>query len=155
LARIGGDLNFVEEGRNLIERAVFDTDRCLYELCKAGADLNRTAVLNAMPPIFLSLLMTHVKTIETFCKYGIDVNILYDVRLVGIVTPIIYILDRQTYTKPDDATLYEIFMLLLPRSDLSLADSNGDTPLEFAKKKGLVKYALAIARESLKRKTKK
>lgn len=148
LARIGGDIDFIEDDRTLIEKAVFDTDKSLYELCKAGANMNRTAVANATPPIFLALLMSHLETVKTFCKYGVDVNILYDARHNGhLLTPIIYILDKVH----NDST-YEIFMELLPLSDLTLADSDGVTPLEFAKNNGMTKYALAIGREALKRK---
>lgn len=154
LAKIGGDLNFIEDGRTLIERVIFDTGRALHELCKAGADVNLTAIPNAMPPIFLAIMTTHLPAIKSLCKYGANMNILYDVRLVGLVTPILYILDKHTYTRPENPVIYDIFMELLPLSDLTLADS-GDTPLEFAKKNKMTKYALAIGREALKRKTQK
>ena len=153
LARIGGDLNYTEDGRTLVERAVFDTDRALYDLCEAGADVNRTAVPNAMPPLFLVLMTTHLAGVKILCDNGANVNILYNIGNRGHhMSPIIYILDKQTFSDPDKTLLYEIFMILLPRSDLRLTDSNGDTPLEFAKKNGLTKYILAIGREALKRK---
>lgn len=151
LARCGGNLNFTEDGRTLVESALFQTDDALYELCKAGADVNRTAIPNAMPPIFLTIMMTNLLAVKTLCKFGANLNNLYNVRLVGMVTPLRYILDKHTYT-PENPLIYDIFMELLPLSDLTLRDPNGETPLEFAKKNNMTKYALAIGRELLKRK---
>ena len=151
LARCGGNLNFTEDDRTLVESALFQTDDALYELCKAGADVNRTAVPNAMPPIFLAIMMTNLPAVKTLCKFGAKLNILYNVRLVGMVTPIRYILDKHSYTKPENPVIYDIFMELLPFSDLTLVDPEGNTPLEFAKKNNMTKYALAIGRELLKR----
>jgi ankyrin repeat protein len=142
LARIGGDVNYEQDGRTLIERAIFGTDEALLELCKAGADLNRTAVPNAMPPIFLVLMVGNLPAIKMLCKYGANVNVLYNVR-GKVLSPILYMLD-----KADDKT-YETFMELLPLSDLSLG---GVTPLEYAERRRLTKYVLAIGRERMKRK---
>lgn len=145
LARIGGDLNYEQDGRTLVERAIFGTDASLLELCKAGADLNRTAIPNAMPPIFLVLMVGNLQAIKMLCKYGANVNVLYNVR-GKVLSPIIYILD-----KADDKT-YEAFMELLPLSDLTLADTKGVVPLEYAERRRLTKYVLAIGRERMKRK---
>ena len=145
LARIGGDLNYEQDGRTLVERAIFGTDEALLELCKAGADLNRTAVPNAMPPIFLVLMVGNLPAVKMLCKYGANVNVLYNVR-GKVLSPILYMLD-----KADDNT-YETFMELLPLSDLTLADANGVAPLEYAETKKLTKYVLAMWRERIKRK---
>jgi ankyrin repeat protein len=142
LARIGGDLNYEQDGRNLVERAIFGTDEALLELCKAGADLNRTAVPNAMPPIFLILMIGNLPAIKMLCKYGANVNVLYNVR-GKVLSPILYML-----SKAGDNT-YETFMELLPLSDLTLGDV---APLEYAERRRLTKYVLAIGRERMKRK---
>jgi len=156
LAKAGGDLNFIVDGRTLIERAVlpqFKDDSILNQLCKAGANMNMTAVPNAMPPIFLALLPTYVSGVKVLCKYGVDVNILYDVSHSGHhISPIIHILQKKAYTDSEDRELYEIFMALLPLSDLTLADSEGKTPVEYAKKNRLPKYEIAIDHELRKRK---
>lgn len=142
LARIGGDLNYEQDGRTLVERAIFGTDASLLELCKAGADLNRTAVPNAMPPIFLVLMVGNLPAIKMLCKYGANVNVLYNVR-GKVLSPILYMLD-----KAEDKT-YEAFMELLPLSDLTLGHV---APLEYAERRRLTKYVLAIGRERMKRK---
>jgi ankyrin repeat protein len=156
LAKMGGDLNFIIYGRTLVERAVlpqFKDNSILNELCKAGANMNITAVPNAMPPIFLALLPTYVSGVKILCKHGVDVNILYDVSHSGHhVSPIIHILQKKAHTDSEDKELYEMFMALLPLSDLTLADSEGKTPIEYAKKHRLPKYEIAIDHELRKRK---
>jgi ankyrin repeat protein len=156
LAKMGGDLNFIVYGRTLVERAVlpqFKDNSILNELCKAGANMNITAVPNAMPPIFLALLPTYVSGVKVLCKHGVDVNILYDVSHSGHhVSPIIHILQKKAHTDSEDKELYEMFMALLPLSDLTLADSEGKTPIEYAKKHRLPKYEIAIDHELRKRK---
>jgi hypothetical protein len=97
-----------------------------------------------MPPIFLAIMIGHLPAVKMLCKYGTNVNVLYDVRHVGMVTPILYILEKACL----EDNVYDIFMELLPLSDLSLGV---DTPMEFAKKYKITKYSLAIGRELLKR----
>jgi hypothetical protein len=53
--------------------------------------------------------------------------------------------------KAEDNT-YEAFMELLPLSDLTLAHASGVAPLEYAQRRRLTKYVLAIGRERMKRK---
>lgn len=156
LVKMGCDINIVENGRTLIERAVlpmFKDDKMLVELCKAGANLNITSLPNAMPPIFLALLPTYVAGVKILCKYGVDVNILYDVSHKAYhVSPIIYILRKPSHTASTDRELYEIFTALLPLADLTLEDSHGNNPMYYAKKHTLSKYEFAIEREMRKRK---
>ena len=100
---------------------------------------------SALYCISLALKKTYLSGVKLLCTYGVDVNILYDVSRTGYyITPIIYILTKRGYTDSEDNKLYEMFKAILPLSDLTLADSEGKTPLEHAKKHSLHNYERAI-----------
>jgi len=149
LAKLGGDVNYVEDGETLIEKNVSKEEK-LRVLLKAGADPNRTGTPNANPPIFECIYYCKSGPVKALCNYA-DVNILCDVhRNNTISTPLHHAITLVSIHADEERI--EMAKILIKKSDLTLKDSHGNTAIEWAKYKELDYLVIPMKRELLRRK---
>ena len=149
LAKLGGDVNYVEDGETLIEQNIRD-EANLRVLLKAGADPNRTGTPNANPPIFECIYHCNPGPVKALCNYA-DVNILCDVHGNNTIsTPLHHAITLVSIHADEERV--EVAKILIKKSDLTLKDSNGNTAIDDAKYKKLDYLVIPMKRELLRRK---
>ena len=149
LAKLGADVNYVEDGETLVEKYSSD-DSELKALLKAGADPNRTGTRGAAPPIFSAVYMNNVESVRALVDAKCDVNIV-NPEDDNLKTPIHLAITLYSLGEHKKEYL-EIIKILVKRSDLSWKEDSGDTPIEEAQYRKLDELVIIMKRELLRRK---
>jgi ankyrin repeat protein len=153
LAKYGGDVNYIDGERTLLETAVLCDKSYVYDLLKAGANPNITGVHNEILPISIAIMNGNLNMVKLLCRYSVDVNLLHsfgDSLVTPIHMAIIYANSNQ-----EKKEYMECLKEIVKKGNLCVKDSYGDTPLEAASSRENKEAVTIIQRELLARKFKK
>jgi len=153
LAKYGGDVNYIDGERTLLETAVMCDKSYVYDLLKAGANPNITAVHNEFLPISMAIMDGNINMVKLLCQYSVDANLLHsfgDSLVTPIHMAIIYANSNQRKKE-----YMECLKEIVKKGSLRVRDSYGDTPLKAASSRENIEAVTIIQREFLARKFKK
>ena len=152
LAKVGADINFVDDGKTPLENAIMTCPKAISYLLKAGANPNRMGGHERYPPIFQMIQMGVTEGVKAMCEHKADVNMLVDVHIHGhLVTPMHYAL-RLAGFFPDDEEHMNVVKILIKYVNLKIGDSWGDTPIQYATENGMKEIVMLMKRAVLTKK---